>query len=68
MAHDYMRSYEVGPRDMKINKERRQSRGKSRQRYQEHLEEQNKQKDLKRNFVGDNQRHLKEKKVFDCNY
>ena len=30
MAHDHMRSYEVGPRDMKINKERRQSRGKSR--------------------------------------
>ena len=30
MANDYMRSYEVGPRDMKINKERRQPRGKSR--------------------------------------
>ena len=36
MMHDHihMRSYEVGPQDMKINKELRQSAGKSRQCYQ----------------------------------
>ena len=32
--HIHMRSYEVGPQDMKINKELRQSAGKSRQCYQ----------------------------------
>ena len=36
MMHDHihMRSYEVGPQDIKINKQLRQSAGKSRQCYQ----------------------------------
>ena len=37
MVDDHIRSYEVGPHDMKINKELRQSVGKSRQRYQNSL-------------------------------
>ena len=58
IAHDHMRSYEVGPHDIKINKEFCQSVRKSRQRYQEYLEEQKKQKkqtekDLKRKSVGE---------------
>ena len=58
MVHDHMRSYEVGSHDIKINKELFQSVGKSRQNYQEYLEEQRKQKnqtekDLKRKIVGE---------------
>ena len=34
MVHDHIRSCEVGPCDMKINKKLRQSVGKSKQRYQ----------------------------------
>ena len=44
MVHDHMQSYEVGPHYMKINKEFFQSVGKSRQHYQEYLEEQKKNK------------------------
>ena len=44
MVHDHIRFYEVRP-DMKINKELHQSVGKSRQCYQEYLEEQRKQKE-----------------------
>ena len=44
MVHDHIRFYEVGP-DMEIIKELRQSVGKSRQCYQEYLEEQRKQKE-----------------------
>ena len=58
VVHDHMRSYEVGSHDIKINKELCQSVGKSRQNYQEYLEEQRKQKnqtekDLKRKIVGE---------------
>ena len=46
LVHDDMQSYEVGPHDMKINKELHQFVAKSRQRYQEYLEEQKKKKKL----------------------
>ena len=50
MVHDHMRSYGVGFRGIKINKELPQSVGKSRQRYREYLEEQKKQKKRTENF------------------
>ena len=73
MVHDHMRSYEVGSHDIKINKELCQSVGKSRQNYQEYLEEQRKQKSNRKRFKKKNcrrrnQGYLKEKKIFDCNY
>ena len=43
-VHDHMRSYEVGPHDMKMNKGLIQYVGTSRQRYQEYLVQQKKQK------------------------
>ena len=46
MLHNHMRSYEVGRHNMKINKELRQSVGKSSQRCQEYLKEQKKQKKI----------------------
>ena len=46
LVHDDMQSYEVGPHDMKINKELHQFVAKSRQWYQEYLEEQKKKKKL----------------------
>ena len=53
-----MQSYEVGPHDMKINKELCQSVGQSRQSYQKYLEEQKNQKKqiekgLKRKMTGE---------------
>ena len=54
---------------MKINKELCQSVQKSRQHYQEYLEEQKKQKKIyKENFRRRNPGYSKENKVFDCNY
>ena len=44
MVHDHMQYYEVSPYDVKIHEELCQSVGKSRQHYQEYLEEQKKQK------------------------
>ena len=60
MVHDHMQSYEVGPHYMKINKELFQSVGKSRQRYQEYLEQ-------RKNCRRRNQGYSKEE-VFDFNY
>ena len=67
MMHDHLRSYEVGPHDIKINKELCQSVGKSRQRYQEFLEEQKKQKkqtekDLNRKIVGEEIKDIQKKR------
>lgn len=44
MGHDDMQSYKVSPHGMKINKEFCQSVRKSRQCYQEYLQEKKKQK------------------------
>ena len=44
IVHDHTRSYEVCPHDMKVHEELCQSAGKSRQHYQECLEEEKKQK------------------------
>ena len=46
MVHDQMQSYEAAPHDMKINKELCQFVGKSRQHYQQYLEERRKQKNM----------------------
>ena len=69
MVHDHMRSYEAGRLVMKINKELCQSAGKSRQLYQEYLEEQKKQrkqteKDLKRKIVGEEIKDIQKKRKF----
>ena len=69
IVHDHMRSYEVGPRDMKINKELLQPVGKLRRRYQEYLEKQKKQKkqtekDLKRKIVGEEIQDIQKKRKF----
>ena len=68
MVHDHMRSYEAGRLVMKINKELCQSAGKSRQLYQEYLEEQKKQKANRKRFKKKNSRrrnqgYSKEEKV-----
>ena len=46
MVHDQVQSYEAAPHDMKINKELCQFVGKSRQHYQQYLEERRKQKNM----------------------
>ena len=62
MLHNHMRSYEVGRHNMKINKELRQSVGKSSQRCQEYLKEQKKQKKiLKENIVGEEIKGIQKK-------
>ena len=69
MVYDHMRSYEVGPHDMEINKELCQSVGKSRQRFQEYLKEQKKlkkrpEKNLRRKIVGEKLREIQKKRRF----
>ena len=69
MVHDHMQYYEVSPYDVKIHEELCQSVGKSRQRYQEYLEEQKKQKqqtekDFLKNYRRRSQGYSKEKKGF----
>ena len=69
MVHDHMRSYEVGPHTMEINKELRQSVGKSRQRFQEYLKEQKKlkkqpEKNLRRKIVAEKIKNIQKKRRF----
>ena len=69
IVYDHMRSYEVGPGDMNINKELRQPVGKLRRRYQEYSEKQKKQKkqtekDLKRKIVGEEIQDIQKKRKF----
>ena len=67
MAHDHMITKEMGPHNIEINKELRRSIRKSRQRYDEYLEEQSKRKrvtenDLKRKIVTDEIKDVQKKK------
>ena len=56
----------LGPHDMKVNKEPCQSVGKSRQHYQEHLEEQKKEKKQteKKKTVGEEIKDIQKKRRF----